>query len=384
MGLWNKLSNEFIDIVEWLDDSPDVMVHRFERYQNEIKMGAKLTVREGQIAIMVNEGQMGKGQVADVFTPGMYELSTENMPLLSTLKGWKYGFNSPFKAEVYFFKTTRFTNMKWGTAGPATMRDPEFGVVRVTAFGIYGIRITDAKAMLSELVGTKADFTTADIEENLRGKIGMRIKEVMPEIGVPVIDLEAKVTEVGKRIQEKIAGDFAQYGLELCEVQVQDIGLPEEVEKAIDQQGAMRVIGNMNQFAQYQGAQALRDAAQNPGMAGAMMGVGVGGMLSQSMGTMFGNNPQPAAAPAAAPASAPAAGGGMPPPLPTAVAYFVAQNGAQTGPFDLGVLQSHVGNGSLTRDSLVWRQGMAAWGKASEQADLSGLFAAMPPPLPPQ
>ena len=374
MGLWNKLSNEFIDIVEWLDDSPDVMVHRFERYQNEIKMGAKLTVREGQIAVMVNEGQMGKGQVADVFTPGMYELSTANMPLLSTLKGWKYGFNSPFKAEVYFFKTTRFTNMKWGTAGPATMRDPEFGVVRVTAFGIYGIRIVDAKAMLVELVGTKADFTTADIEENLRGKIGTRIKEVMPEIGVPIIDLEAKVTEVGRRIQEKIAADFVQYGLELCEVQVQDIGLPEEVEKAIDQQGAMRVIGNMNQFAQYQGAQALRDAAQNPGAAGTMMGVGVGGMLSQSMGTLFGNNPQPAAAPAA--------GAGMPPPLPTAVQYFVALNGAQTGPFDMHVLQSQVGNGSLTRDSLVWRQGMAAWGKAGDQADLAALFASMPPPLP--
>lgn len=382
MGLWNKLSNEFIDIVEWLDDNPDVMVHRFERYQNEIKMGAKLTVREGQVAIMVNEGQMGKDQLADVFMPGMYELSTENMPLLSTLKGWKYGFNSPFKAEVYFFKTTRFTNLKWGTAGPATMRDPEFGVVRVTAFGIYGIRITNAKATLTELVGTTADFTTADIEENLRGKIGLRIKEVMPELGVPVIDLSSKVSVLGDKIQEKIAADFEKYGLELCEVQVQNIGLPEEVERAIDQQGAMRMIGNMNQFAQYQGAQALRDAAQNPGMAGAMMGVGVGGMLSQSMGTMFGNNPAPAAQ---AVNPAPAAGGaGMPPPLPPAIQYFVAQNGAQTGPFDQATLQAHVAGGSLTRDSLVWRQGMAAWGKAGEQADLAGLFAAMPPPLPPQ
>lgn len=371
MGLWNKLTNEFIDIVEWLDDNPDIMVHRFERYQNEIKMGAKLTVREGQLAIMVNEGQLGKNQLADVFTPGMYELSTANMPLLSTLKGWKYGFNSPFKAEVYFFKTTRFTNLKWGTAGPATMRDPEFGVVRVTAFGIYGIRISDAKTMLLELVGSKGDFTTQDIEENLRGKIGLRIKEVMPEIGVPVIDLESKITVVGERIQEKIAGDFTRMGLELSEVQVQDIGLPEEVEKAIDQQGAMRAIGNMNQFAQYQGAQALRDAAQNTGMAGNMMGVGVGGMLSQSMGGLFQNtNSQGGAA--------------TPPPLPTAISYFVAVNGAQAGPYDRSVLQSQVQSGSLSRDSLVWRQGMAAWGKAGEQGDLADLFAAMPPPLPPQ
>lgn len=379
MGLWNKLSNEFIDIIEWLDDQPDAMVHRFERYQNEIKMGAKLTVREGQVAIMVNEGQLGKGQVADVFMPGMYQLTTENMPLLATLKGWKYGFNSPFKAEVYFFKTTRFTNLKWGTAGPATMRDPEFGVVRVTAFGIYGLRIKDAKTMLLELVGTQADFSTGDIEENLRGKIGLRIKEVMPEIGVPVIDLEAKVSVVGERIREKIAGDFEQYGLELTEVQVQDIGLPEEVEKAIDQQGAMRMIGNMNQFAQYQGAQALRDAAQNEGMAGGMMGVGVGGMLSQSMGNLFQAN-----APTGAPPNTAAAGGAMPPPLPGVLQYFVANQGAQTGPFEMAALQAQVQNGSLQRDTLVWRQGMSAWAKAQDQAELQVLFAAMPPPLPPQ
>jgi membrane protease subunit (stomatin/prohibitin family) len=225
-----------------------------------------------------------------------------------------------------------------------------------------------------ELVGTQADFTIQDIEENLRGKIGMRIKEVMPEIGVPVIDLESKVSVVGQRILEKIAGDFEQYGLELCEVQVQDIGLPEEVEKAIDQQGAMRAIGNMQQFAQYQGAQALRDAAQNPGMAGAMMGVGVGGMLNQSMGNLFAaNNTAPAAA-----------AGAVPPPLPGATPYFVAVNGAQAGPFERAALQAQVVNGTLTRDSLVWRQGMPAWAKASDQADLQDLFAAMPPPLPPQ
>lgn len=380
MGLWNKLSNEFIDIVEWLDNSPDVMVHRFERFQNEIKMGAKLTVREGQMAVMVNEGQMGKGQVADVFMPGMYELNTANMPILSTLKGWKYGFNSPFKAEIYFFKTTRFTDLKWGTAGPATMRDPEFGVVRVTAFGIYGLRVNDPKVMLVELVGTKADFTTQDIEENLRGKIGLRIKEVMPEIGVPVIDLESKVSLVGERIKEKIAADFTQYGLELCEVQVQDIGLPEEVEKAIDQQGAMRVIGNMNQFAQYQGAQAMREAAQNQGTAGTMMGVGVGGMLAQGMGGLFQGG-------ATAPAQTSAVGGagGMaPPPLPQSIKYFVAVNGLQTGPFEVGQLHAQLTSGEFNRDSLVWREGMPAWAKASEQNDLASIFSAMPPPLPPQ
>ena len=252
------------------------------------------------------------------------------------------------------------------------MRDPEFGVVRVTAFGIYGLRVSDPKTMLVELVGTKADFTTKDIEENLRGKIGLRIKEVMPEIGVPVIDLESKVSLVGERIKEKIAADFTQYGLELCEVQVQDIGLPEEVEKAIDQQGAMRVIGNMNQFAQYQGAQAMRDAAQNPGAAGPTMGVGVGGMLAQGIGSLFQGG---AAAPQTSSIGAGASvGAGTPPPLPSAMAFFVGVNGAQTGPFDLAQLKSQIASGTFNRDSLVWREGMAAWGKAAEQAELSAYF----------
>lgn len=372
MGLWNKLTAEFIDIVEWTEDRADVMVHRFERHQNEIKMGAKLTVREGQLAVMVNEGQLGKGQVADVFGPGMYTLNTENLPILATLKGWKYGFNSPFKAEVYFFNTRIFTDLKWGTPGPATMRDPEFGVVRVTAFGLYAIRIQDPKTMLVDLVGTKAEFTVADIEENLRGKVGSRIKEVMPEAGVPVIDLEGKISLLGERLKEKIAADFAKFGLELTEVQVQDIGLPEEVEKAIDQQGAMRAIGNMHQFAQYQAAQAMRDAAQNPGTVGGVMGLGVGMGLNQTMGGLF----QQQAAPA------PAAAGMTPPPLPGAVSFFVASNGQQSGPFELAVLQTQVQAGQLLRDTLVWKPGMAAWAPAGEQAELATCFAQVPPPLP--
>lgn len=372
MGLWNKLTAEFIDIVEWTEDRADVMVHRFERHQNEIKMGAKLTVREGQLAVMVNEGQLGKGQVADVFGPGMYTLNTENLPILATLKGWKYGFNSPFKAEVYFFNTRIFTDLKWGTPGPATMRDPEFGVVRVTAFGLYAIRIQDPKTMLVDLVGTKAEFTVADIEENLRGKVGSRIKEVMPEAGVPVIDLEGKISLLGERLKEKIAADFAKFGLELTEVQVQDIGLPEEVEKAIDQQGAMRAIGNMHQFAQYQAAQAMRDAAQNPGTVGGVMGLGVGMGLNQTMGGLFQQPVTPAAA----------AAGMTPPPLPGAVSFFVASNGQQTGPFELAVLQAQAQAGQLLRDTLVWKPGMSAWAPAGEQTELTTCFAQVPPPLP--
>lgn len=380
MGLWDKLTGELVDIVQWTEDDPDVLVHRFERYNNEIKNGAQLTVREGQLAIMVNEGQLGKGQLADVFTPGMYTLTTQNLPLLSTLKGWKFGFDSPFRAEIYFFNTRLFPESKWGTPGPALMRDPEFGMVRVSSFGIYSMRIKDAKTVLLELVGTKAVLLRQDIEDNLRGKVGSRIKETMPSLGVAVIDLNSKITVLGDKLKDVLAPEFMKLGFELVEVQVQSISLPEEVEKAIDQQGAMRAIGNMGQFAQYQAAQAMRDAANNQGSAGAMMGIGVGGMLNNGMGGLFN---QPQTNQPVGFQQGPGGGGGAPPPLPQAPKFFVSINGQQAGPFDTNALRDHLNSGQVTRDSLVWRQGMAAWTRAADVSDLASLFADAPPPLPP-
>jgi membrane protease subunit (stomatin/prohibitin family) len=365
MALWDKLMGEFVDIVEWLDDSNDTLAYRFERYQNEIKYGAKLVVREGQVAAFVNEGQL-----ADVFKPGTYDLTTQNLPILATLKGWKYGFNSPFKAEVYFCSTRKFTDLKWGTPGPATMRDKEFGAVRATAFGIYAIRVKDAAIFVKDLVGTDSRFTTEEIQANLRGKIGMRIKELMPELGIPVLDLEAKVAELGSRLRERLAPEFEGLGLELVEVQVQDIGLPEEVEKAIDKRGAMAAIGNLQAYTQYETASAIRDAANNPGgTAGAGVGLGAGiAMGAQMMNTMTGG---------------PAVGGGMPPPVPGAAAFHVALNGQQAGPFDMATLQQQAASGQLTRASLVWKAGMAQWSKAGEVPELAPLFANVPPPVPP-
>jgi hypothetical protein len=199
----------------------------------------------------------------------------------------------------------------------------------------------------------------------------------MPEIGVPIIDLSGKVVVVGDKIRERIAADFEQLGLELCEVQVQNIGLPEEVEHAIDQQGAMRAIGNMQNFSQYQAAQAIRDAAKNTGSVGAVLGLGVGNMFGQSMGGVL---QQPGQVGAGIGGAAP----GAPPPIPGSTPFFVAVNGQQTGPFDLAALRGQVSGGGLTRDSLVWKQGMSAWAKASEQPDLAALFSSMPPPVPPQ
>jgi membrane protease subunit (stomatin/prohibitin family) len=376
MALWDKLKGEFIDIVQWLDDTDDTLVYRFERYGNEIKYNARLVVREGQMAVFINEGQL-----ADVFKPGTYTLTTRNLPVLATLKGWKYGFESPFKAEVYFCSTRQFTNLKWGTPGPVTMRDAEFGAVRVTAFGLYSIKVKDPAVFIREIVGTDGSFTTEQITDNLRGKIGTRIKEVMPEAGIPVIDLESKVIQLAATLKTRISPAIEALGLDLTEVQVQDVGLPEEVERAIDKAGAMRAIGNMQAYTQYETASSINDAANNPGGlaaagVGVGMGFGMGGQMAGAMGGLFAGQSPP---------QSPGTGGASPapPPLPEQIQLFVAANGQQTGPFDQPALQQMAQSGQLTRDSLVWKQGMTSWGPAGQVPELSAVFGTVPPPVPP-
>jgi membrane protease subunit (stomatin/prohibitin family) len=363
MALWDKLMGELVDIVEWLDDTTDTLAYRFERYQNEIKYGAKLVVREGQMAAFVNEGKL-----ADVFRPGTYELTTQNLPVLATLRGWKFGFNSPFKAEVYFVSTRKFTSLKWGTPGPAMLRDRDFGIIRATAFGLYAIRVKDPGVFVRDLVGTNGRFSTDDIQENLRGKIGLRIKELMPELGIPVVEMEAKVYEMGNKLRERLAPDFEALGLDLVEVQVQDVGLPEEVEKAIDKRGAIAAVGNLQAYTQYETASAIRDAANNPGgAAGAGVGLGAGVAMGASMmNSMAGA----------------AAGGATPPPIPGAAMYHVVMGSAQAGPFDMATLQRQASTGELNRATLVWKAGMAQWVKAGELPELAPLFANTPPPIP--
>ena len=179
MGLMDKIRGEFIDIVEWLDDSRDTLVWRFPRHDNEIKMGARLVVRESQVAVFVNEGQL-----ADVFTPGTYELETQNLPILSTLKGWKYGFHSPFKAEVYFVSARLFTDMKWGTQNPVIVRDPEFGMVRLRAFGAYAAQVVDPRTLVTKVAGTDPQFRTEEIGEYLRQTIVGRLGSVLGSSGI--------------------------------------------------------------------------------------------------------------------------------------------------------------------------------------------------------
>jgi membrane protease subunit (stomatin/prohibitin family) len=365
MGLFDKIRGEFIDIVEWTDSSNDTMVHRFQRHNNEIKMGAKLTVREGQVTVFVN-----KGQIADVFEPGMYTLETDNLPILSTLRGWVHGFNSPFKAEVYFVSTRRFTDLKWGTKNPIMLRDAEFGAVRLRAFGTYVIRVVDPRALIREIVGTDGHFTTGEITEQLRNLIVSRFADVVGESKIPALDLAANYDELGKFVTDRIKQDFADYGLELSTMLVENISLPEAVEQALDKRTSMGAIGDLQKYTQFQAANAMEEAAKNPtGMAGGGMSMGMGFAMANQMGQAIVNRQG-------------AGSTESPPPLPKTIQFYAALSGKQSGPFDISVLQQYVQSGQLTKQTLVWREGMKDWIPAEQVAELKSLFDAVPPPLP--
>ncbi|MDZ7705552.1 MAG: SPFH domain-containing protein [Trueperaceae bacterium] len=390
MGFWNRVKSEFIDIIEWLDDSNDTMVYRFERHGNEIKYGAQLVVRPGQVAVFVNEGKTEQSlnedtlELADVFEPGTYTLETQNLPVLSTLRGWKYGFQSPFKAEVYFFSTRRFTNQKWGTPNPIMIRDPEFGPVRLRAFGTFSHRITDAGLFLREIVGTDGHFTLDEIHDQLRSLVITRFSDALGEASgnTPVLDMAANYNEMSTFITEKVKPDFKQYGIELLELLISNINLPPAVAEALDKRSSMGILGDMNAYTQYQTAEAIEDAANNPsGVAGMGVGMGAGFGMGQQMQNAFNQqspqNPQNQPPQQNAP-QAPSA----PPPLPQ-VQFHLAIDGQTHGPYDTNTLKQYVGSGHLTRQTLVWKQGMDGWKPAGEVPELANLFGAAPPPPPP-
>jgi membrane protease subunit (stomatin/prohibitin family) len=367
MGLFGKIKGEFIDIIQWLDPTNDTIIHRFERYNNQIKYGAKLTVRESQMAVFVNEGQ-----IADVFGPGMYTLETQNVPILSTLKGWKYGFNSPFLAEVYFINTKNFTDRKWGTKNPIMMRDAEFGMVRLRAFGNYQFRIGDPAKFIKEIAGTDGTFTTDEIEGQIRDIIITRFTDYVGEAKIPVLDLASNYNELSKGIHEHIKPELEEYGLNVTKFLIENISLPPEVEAMIDKRSSMGIIGDLNQYTKFQTANAIEAAAENPGgNAGAGMGMGMGfAMANQMSQTLNQPNQQQQQQPQTPP--------------PPVIQYFVAVNGQQTGPFPIATLQQMVQNGTLTKESLVWTNGMANWMPAGHVQDLSSIFPVAPPPMPPQ
>ncbi len=363
MSIWERLKKELIDIVQHLDDTNNTLVFRFERFQNEIKNGAKCIVREGQAAVFVREGQ-----VADVLGPGTHTLDTKNLPILSTLLGWKYGFESPFKAEVYFVSTRIFTDQRWGTMNPVIVRDPEFGPVRLRAFGTYTFRVKDPAAFIKQVVGTDGRFTIEEINQQMRNMLVTHLSDALGESKLALLDLSGKYRELGNALRDESAEEFGKLGVETPNVLVENVSLPPEVEAALDKRSSMGIVGDLNQYAKFQTAEAIRDAAKNPGTAGAVVGLGMG----QVFGGMMG---QSATGPAAGPASAP-------PPLPASYPFFVAINGQQQGPFEQTLMASKARGGELSRDTLVWQHGMAGWTRAGDVPALAGLFASSPPPLP--
>ncbi len=353
MGLWDKIFGEFVDIIDWTDDSSDTMVYRFERYGNEIKFGAKLTVRESQVAVFVNEGE-----VADVLGPGIYELETRNLPILSTLQHWDHGFESPFKAEVYFFNMRQFTDLKWGTKNPVMLRDKEFGAVRLRTFGTYTMRIKDPAKFIREIVGTDGHFTVDEISNQLRDLIVTRYTNILGHSDIPVLDLAGNQDQLGKFITQRIAPEFEDYGLELTKVLVENISLPPAVEEALDKRTSMGMIGNLDKYLKYGAGESM--ASGNNAASGAIeMGMGFA-MANQMSKQLSDNNPASESA-------------GTPPPLPNGN-WHIAIDHKITGPYSLNDLKQLLSDNKLNAQSLAWQAGMENWQAAGEIDALKDLL----------
>ncbi len=356
MGLWSWLFGQFIDVIEWTDDSQDTMVWRFPRQGNEIKYGAKLIVRESQMAVFVNEGE-----IADLLTPGTYELETNNLPILTTLQHWDHGFKSPFKAEVYFVNTKRFTDLKWGTKGPIMVRDPEFSMVRLRAFGTYEIQIADPKAFLREIVGTDGHFTIDEVDAQLSNIIVSKLATVLGKDDTSILDLAANYEMFSEHITKGITPYFSEYGLKLTKILVENISLPEDVQKAIDQRTSREITGNLDAHLKYQTGKAMGNTGSTMGdMVGMGAGLAIGQQMAESMS-------KPAKVT-------------TPPPPPSPENTYVSIGGKADGPHDRSGLKELVEQGYLDRDTYIWRQDFKGWKKAYEV--LPELFDHRPPPVP--
>ncbi len=372
MGILDFLSGQFIDVIHWTDDTRDTMVWRFERHGHEIKYGAKLTVREGQAAVFVHEGQL-----ADVFTPGLYMLETNNMPIMTSLQHWDHGFKSPFKSEIYFVNTTRFNDLKWGTKNPIIARDPEFGPVRLRAFGTYSVRVSDPGTFLSEIVGTDGEFTMDEISYQIRNVIVQEFSRTIALSNIPVLDMAANTRELGKLVSTEISKTIAGYGLTIPELYIENISLPPAVEAVMDKRTSMGVIGDLNQYTQFQAAEALG----REGAAGAAMQTGLGAGLGMQIGQAAATAAGPWGARPAATA-APAVAAAPPPPPPVEHVWHIAIDGQTTGPFSKAAMGRKAADGSLTRQSHVWTPGQDGWQRAEDVAELAQLFTVLPPPPP--
>lgn len=269
--------------IEWKNNSNNVIVHKFDMKNDYISKGSVLTVREGQNAVFATQGKM-----ADVFLPGYYKLDTNSIPIITKLMSWKYGFQNPFRSDVYFVSTKQFTNQKWGTSNPITIRDKEYGAIRVRGFGTYSFRVKDAYVFLTELSGTKSSFATEEITDYLRSILVAGITDAIGESNLSILDFAANLDEMGQRVKAKLDAEFNGLGLELTKFNFENLSMPEELEKALDKNAAMMMRrGTTDIEMRLAQAEALKEAAKNPGMAGSMIGAGIGMGMGANMGRMF-------------------------------------------------------------------------------------------------
>ncbi|MBA3829015.1 MAG: SPFH domain-containing protein [Taibaiella sp.] len=360
MGLFEKLRHELIDIVEWPEQDPNLLVWKFPT-DNEIKMGAKLTVREGQQAVFLN-----KGQIADVFQPGMYTLHTQNMPILSKLLGWQYGFDSPFRSEVFFVSTRQAIDQKWGTKNSITISDARFGLIEFRAFGTYAFKVADAGKFLQEVAGVAREYTTDEIGAQIRSIIVSHFTSAATSGNLPIDKLAGSTDALSSIIQDKLVTDFTEYGLQIKKFVVENVSLPDDLKKEIFEYSRINTI-DIQKYTQWKVANSIETAAANPGMTGASIGIGVGLGYGNILSNAFNQANQKQQEQAT-----------MPPPL---TQYFTAADGKQNGPYDAGQIQQMMQAGTIVRETLVWKAGMAAWGKAETVAELADHFNNVPPPI---
>jgi membrane protease subunit (stomatin/prohibitin family) len=290
MGIFDFIKGQFIDVIEWVDASRDTLMWKFPDQDKEIKMGAQLTVRESQAAVLINEGKM-----ADVFEPGRYELTTRNMPIMTTLNSWKYGFDSPFKVDVYFFNTRQFTDNKWGTPSPVTIPDSKFGQVEFRAFGSYNFRILEFETFFKEFAGSDPKVTLDELQGTLRGKLVDRFTEIVAEMAennFSFVQMQANKSEFVDALKPRIAQYFADFGLGLTDFSIQSITLPEELREYLNKNTQMNMVGDLQKFMQFQAANALEKSAENPGGGNAGMEMGSGLAMGQMMANMMNQQQQ--------------------------------------------------------------------------------------------
>lgn len=375
MGLWDTLSNhakaQFLDVIQWLDDSKNTLVYRFPIFNQAIQDGGKLVVREGQAAVFVAEGRL-----SDVFGPGTYELSTRTKAISGFFESIKYGLNMPYKGDVYFVSTRQFTDQKWGTANPLMLRDKDLGAVRIRAFGVFAYRITDPAAFIREVVGTAGLYTTDEINGQLKRKLVSALADTIGESKIPALDLISQYMDLGDALRQRLNGWFQEnYGITLTDFVVENISVPPEVEKMLDKRSSMAMVGDMNAYTQFQAANAIEQAASRPGGGGPFLEAGMGLAMGNAMGQQLGRAQQ-------GPGTFnPHQGLGGPPPPPPVEARFHYHGPSGQGEYSAREIANLIAQNRGGAHN-VWAAGWPGWKSWSDVPEIAGLLPPAPPPVP--